>query len=532
MGTLLFTYERRATIMIPNIIVFLLLMAQISRGKVVNLHDTVGEDNIGCDFKIVYNHTEVDIQRSSISCSKPTKMFEVDEIAIGNSEIEVKVSFKVLKEGNGRILKANIKKKSDGVSKSERDNEVMPMPTISELRLPEHWVNMTNMRNRDGAGIRKMRSWPDWGFRCTTNEYDGFQWCKCRPGQKVSSIYSHHDNRREDRQWTLKCKDIPRFSTERPIITTDENRYDGDVFWSGWISNSFLVGMTSFHSSRHEDRQFRFMTLRSDLWKVKSCGKWFTANRFDEDLHISTEDDEVIVGLSSSHDNRREDRMWRVYLCKLESECGTSGELEMDKNKIKISKRNPEFAHFTTIDASRSAWAITTTVKFQKSILEKMSETETYARTSGHKFGVGFKISKTTGVDLNFKKTSTGFEIGADYEYRHDTTYTKSRTTAYDEGRQGATEYTVTCLRGYICIINALIQKVTAKVPYTLTAGTCKEVGQVTIESAYAAEIIQEDTLPVACVDHHPNDCKQWPQSWCLIIPIVRHYCPKKCKVC
>merc|ERR1712179_630771 len=463
MGTLLFTYERRATIMIPNIIVFLLLMAQISRGKVVNLHDTVGEDNIGCDFKIVYNHTEVDIQRSSISCSKPTKMFEVDEIAIGNSEIEVKVSFKVLKEGNGRILKANIKKKSDGVSKSERDNEVMPMPTISELRLPEHWVNMTNMRNRDGAGIRKMRSWPDWGFRCTTNEYDGFQWCKCRPGQKVSSIYSHHDNRREDRQWTLKCKDIPRFSTERPIITTDENRYDGDVFWSGWISNSFLVGMTSFHSSRHEDRQFRFMTLRSDLWKVKSCGKWFTANRFDEDLHISTEDDEVIVGLSSSHDNRREDRMWRVYLCKLESECGTSGELEMDKNKIKISKRNPEFAHFTTIDASRSAWAITTT---------------------------------------------------------------------YDEGRQGATEYTVTCLRGYICIINALIQKVTAKVPYTLTAGTCKEVGQVTIESAYAAEIIQEDTLPVACVDHHPNDCKQWPQSWCLIIPIVRHYCPKKCKVC
>merc|ERR1712179_847510 len=110
MGTLLFTYERGATIMIPNIIVFLLLMAQISRGKVVNLHDTVGEDNIGCDFKIVYNHTEVDIQRSSISCSKPTKMFEVDEIAIGNSEIEVKVSFKVLKEGNGRILKANIKK--------------------------------------------------------------------------------------------------------------------------------------------------------------------------------------------------------------------------------------------------------------------------------------------------------------------------------------------------------------------------------------------------------------------------------------
>ena len=43
---------------------------------------------------------------------------------------------------------------------------------------------------------------------CKANDYDKDQYCLCQKGQRISVFKSHHDNRREDRIWQLKCAPI------------------------------------------------------------------------------------------------------------------------------------------------------------------------------------------------------------------------------------------------------------------------------------------------------------------------------------
>jgi len=172
------------------------------------------------------------------------------------------------------------------------------------------------------------------------NVFDGYQWCLCRPGQKVGSMKSEHDNHKEDRQWELKCQDIPGFTpnyeprppflrpktiffsptyTEDnlPFKTTIENDWDAKIEWDGRSTNSFLVGMTSYHNNHHEDRKFTFFYSRSDSWYLDHCHETSYQNEFDGELDLKTEPDNVIAGLSSYHSSHREDRRWTAIVCKL-----------------------------------------------------------------------------------------------------------------------------------------------------------------------------------------------------------------------
>jgi len=519
------------------VLAILVFAIGISRGKVVNLHGTVGEENVGCEFRIVYKRMKVDVQKSRIKCSKPTKMFEVDEIVIGNDEIEVTVSFKVSKKGKGRIMKAKIQKNSGDVFNLKTDNEIMP--TVDELGLPDDWVNVTDMRDLDGEGNTTKMTRVNHGYQCTTNGWDGFQWCLCRPGQKVGGIKSWHDNGKEDRRWELRCENIPGFSPTSHH-TTSENHWDGTVHWDGFKDNSFLVGMTSHHHNKHEDRKFKFMTSRSDLWYLSGpCRGWYFVNHYDGELHINTEHDEVIVGLHSWHDNHKEDRRWQAVICKLKSKCSAAGEMKVDHTKVKFSNARPEYAYFDDIDASQSASDITKKIKFTQSQLRTMSETESYSRTHGHTFNVGFSITKKIGLDVKFFEAGGEVTFSAGYEYSYSTTHTQSKTTSFEEGRQGSSEWTVTCKAGYICKTHVKIAKVTATAPYALTAGSCTENGFVTIESSYAGSITQVDTPvkpPTQCQDdgRFAASCPGWATWACQgrYEAFMRQYCPKSCKIC
>merc|ERR1712187_676863 len=98
------------------------------------------------------------------------------------------------------------------------------------------------------------------GYSCETNEYDKKQWCLCKPGEKVYKISSVHSNSKEDRKWTLECRQIqPQFIVPNVnpwYQTSEENWWDGDIDWNGLVPKSknskiynhgFLVGMTSRH---------------------------------------------------------------------------------------------------------------------------------------------------------------------------------------------------------------------------------------------------------------------------------------------
>ena len=43
---------------------------------------------------------------------------------------------------------------------------------------------------------------------CQANKFDKYQYCLCQSGQRISEFKSHHNNRREDRIWQLKCAPI------------------------------------------------------------------------------------------------------------------------------------------------------------------------------------------------------------------------------------------------------------------------------------------------------------------------------------
>ena len=113
--------------------------------------------------------------------------------------------------------------------------------TVFFARLPD------DLRDADEIVYRAKRAGVDHGYRCEKNEFDRNQWCLCRPGQKLGSMKSKHDNHKEDREWELKCEDIPGFTptyTEDnlPFKTTIENAWDAKIEWDGRLD----VALTPF----------------------------------------------------------------------------------------------------------------------------------------------------------------------------------------------------------------------------------------------------------------------------------------------
>lgn len=304
-------------------------------GEVVELKGTVGEEELSCSFTLQFKrrNMKVNLKKSKASCMKPESRFEVTDYLIQQGQVEFKLNIIVLKSGKVKIMKAKAKK-YDG----ESEEGIL---RISPLGLPSFWTNETKIQDVIGnVSVGKQQRMPNHDYHCKRNGWDGHQWCLCRPGQKIASIRSWHDNRHEDRQWDLKCKPIPHFfpsgttpnTPYHPYFYPDyitgthkitaANDWDGTVHWNGFSDNSFLVGMSSEHNNHHEDRKFNFMHARSDNWFLSGpCRGWMFINEYDGHLEVNTQDDEVIVGLHSWHNNHKEDRRWLAAVCKLRFNC-------------------------------------------------------------------------------------------------------------------------------------------------------------------------------------------------------------------
>ena len=133
---------------------------------------------------------------------------------------------------------------------------------------------------------------------------------------KFSSV---HSNAKEDRRWDLGCKAIPglTFSSDKWISITPGNGWDAPQEWYGVASDSFLVGFRSHHDSRKEDRIYRFFTARSDIITLQDCTGWKKLNDYDGPIDLQLGDDEVIAGVKSVHNSRKEDRQFSVITCKI-----------------------------------------------------------------------------------------------------------------------------------------------------------------------------------------------------------------------
>ena len=139
----------------------------------------------------------------------------------------------------------------------------------------------------------------------------------------MQKMYSVHDNGREDRKYTLNCEKIsPNFvgkdTSSYPSVTSETN-WDAPLEFNFKTSYSgFMVGMKSYHDNGREDRRFKFFYAKIDTnnWELNNC-KWNKMNDWDNKMDYKLTGDQVFAGIKSTHDNGREDREWHAYVCNL-----------------------------------------------------------------------------------------------------------------------------------------------------------------------------------------------------------------------
>lgn len=136
-------------------------------------------------------------------------------------------------------------------------------------------------------------------------------------GYALVGVYSYHDNHREDRRYGFKYDRIKgrTYFYDRknlPITGWDSS------FTQACPRNYIMTYINSWHSNYREDRRFNFRCSRVPSAYTTDCYWTNYVNYFDEySSFYARPTDYVITGISSYHNNHREDRRFRFCVCKL-----------------------------------------------------------------------------------------------------------------------------------------------------------------------------------------------------------------------
>jgi len=154
------------------------------------------------------------------------------------------------------------------------------------------------------------------------NSWDGRLDFKCGLNQVLVGVKSHHNNGREDRLWQARCATLSTHVFVNGIVggssrTDYLNRFDKRLKHSLPNSNEVITGLDSYHDNDKEDRRFRI--YRARLTGVHCKRSWWsdTINKYDGGMNYQCGGNRAMVGLHSWHNNRREDRRWKVKCCDL-----------------------------------------------------------------------------------------------------------------------------------------------------------------------------------------------------------------------
>ena len=135
------------------------------------------------------------------------------------------------------------------------------------------------------------------------SQYDKDHNFACSAGQSVCRVYGHHDNRREDRVYCYSC---------RYAGTQDQCYQTGYVnSWDAPVAtlckpNYFVAGVTSYHDNGKEDRRFDYKCCRNRNRCTRNCYLTGPVNSFDGRMNYNVGSGQVIVGAFSWHSNKKE----------------------------------------------------------------------------------------------------------------------------------------------------------------------------------------------------------------------------------
>jgi len=435
----------------------------------------------------------------STKCKKTTKCQEEG----GTCYEEDQVPFGFLHIGG---CKGECKCYKDGGSES------LTLSLSARSNLPNMTVPDTNTtipdEEKGNRGIQ-LRG----GYSCNNNGWDSPQYCKCQPGERISKFRSRHNSRKEDRIWELKCEDIIPKAISATVNwqqgTSGENWWDDTFHWVGIFSNSYMVGMSSYHDNGREDRRYKVFWARSDNWVLTNCGNhiygdWHKLNTYDRDVNLHLGPKQVIVELLSYHNNRKEDREFYVKICDLTPKCGelvsiTYGQIQQSTNDDEIISENQS-------DNRKGRSNKSYTISISQSQQNTYADKYEYSRSKG--WSTTNSLSISASATLNFPRVggvtltaTTGFEA----TFKDSKTWTRSQTKSYGETHGSKTSWTSNCGPGCYCktFIKAAYGK--ARIPYTMItkssgkknpfggSETCKEEGWLHVSRSWNTKDVHDD---------------------------------------
>ncbi|XP_043939034.1 hemagglutinin/amebocyte aggregation factor-like [Protopterus annectens] len=145
------------------------------------------------------------------------------------------------------------------------------------------------------------------------NDYDQPLNFVCSERASINYISSVHSNSKEDRVWDFTCRTT--FQQSPTCYWTNYvNEFD-EAFSFTCPLDGVINGLSSYHDNHREDRRWKFHCCSLKNICNSQCYWTGYVNEFDEHLSFAVPEGYVLTGMSSYHDNKKEDRRWMYNYC-------------------------------------------------------------------------------------------------------------------------------------------------------------------------------------------------------------------------
>lgn len=140
----------------------------------------------------------------------------------------------------------------------------------------------------------------------------------------LSGMKSWHDNYKEDRIYQFYYTSKSGMSCSPDSWTAYQNEWDGTLNFA-CPSGQAIAGVSSYHNNDKQDRRFRFKCCSitsGGKFKIVQVDTTAFLNSWDAVVDAKCNSNSVLVGLYSYHDNGTEDRRWKL-------KCGSVDEVNV-----------------------------------------------------------------------------------------------------------------------------------------------------------------------------------------------------------
>ena len=136
-------------------------------------------------------------------------------------------------------------------------------------------------------------------------DHNLFVKCNRHHGEALSRVQSYFHSRHKDRRWHWYCRRVPGISYMPHCYWSGEvNEWDGGLGFQ-CRQDYIMTGVSSHHNNRKEDRRWRFTCCKANGYYTKSCSMSGYINNWRSYMNYGVHGNTVFAGVFSYHDNHQ-----------------------------------------------------------------------------------------------------------------------------------------------------------------------------------------------------------------------------------